>query len=353
MWARALNAGFGVLAVGGIMVLARILFDDGAALLAGAIVALYPEAIAMSTFVLSEALFCPLYLLHLILWSWAWQAFSRRGQAVLALSGGIVAGMATLARPSWLLFIPFAVLVGLAGGLVRGTGTPLLRHAWLGLWLLAGCVLAMSPWWVRNWMVTRSFVPTTLQVGESLYDGLNPQATGASDMAFVDTFRQQLRAEDAQRPGPPNQASFERRLDRRLRDEALAWARSHPGRVVALAGKKLARMWNVWPNEAGLRSWTFRLVLLCSYVPLLALGLGGCWRFAGRGWPCALCLLPAVYFTCLHVVFIGSIRYRQPAMLPLIVMAAGFVVDRLTASRRRAREAPSDDALPRSPPAGG
>jgi hypothetical protein len=53
--------------------------------------------------------------------------------------------------------------------------------------------------------------------------------------------------------------------------------------------------------------------------------LVGVWRYTRFGWPCFLAWLPAVYFTLLHVVFVSSMRYREPAMLALIVLAAGVL----------------------------
>jgi 4-amino-4-deoxy-L-arabinose transferase-like glycosyltransferase len=318
-WVRTLSALLGTLTVGVVYWLTRLLFDRSTGLLAAAITAVYPGAIAMSILVLSEALFCPLMVLQLCLWVRAWRAEGKWTSLCWAALAGVAAGAATLVRPSWLLFTPLAVLVVCACYRPRG------RQALLSAAMLVALILTMIPWWVRNYAVVGRFVPTTLQVGASLYDGLNPRATGASDMWWT------------VRDVPPLNVTGEYSRDRQLRDQAIRWAQQHPGKSLQLAGVKFLRLWNVWPNEASLAAWPVRLAVLAAYVPVMSLAACGAWLFIRRGWPYAVCLLPAVYFTALHVVFVSSIRYRQPAMLTLIVLAAGAAVAlcQVVVARRR------------------
>ena len=313
--ARVLSALLGTAAVAVVGWWTMRLFDARAGRIAGWIAALYPGSVALGVFVLSEAPFCPLMLGHLGLWSVAWQSSSLKRAIMLALFAGGMAAGASLMRPSWLLFTPFALLVGLVFVHDRG------RQLVLGGAMCAALCLGMLPWWIHNARVTGRFIPTTLQVGASLYDGLHPGATGGSDMQFV---RQMVALERAAPPAADSDV-FEYRVDRRMWQASVDWAREHPRRVLELVGIKFLRMWNVWPNEPAFRGWPTRLVLLVTYCPLLVLGLIGVWRYTPWGWPYVLAWLPAVYLTLLHVVFVSSLRYREPAMLALAALAAGVI----------------------------
>ncbi len=119
-----------------------------------------------------------------------------------------------------------------------------------------------------------------------------------------------------------------------FRDEALAWARAYPGRTLQLAAIKFRRLWNPWPNEPKLQSVWLKIMVAATYLPLLCLSLWGIVRYGFRGWPYALCWLPAVYFTLLHVVFVASIRYREPAMIAMMPLAAAVLVERVWPAMR-------------------
>ncbi len=331
LWARWLGAVLGTLAVVGVGWIAWRLFDAKAAVAAAFLAAIEPGAVAMSVMVLSEALFCPLMVLHLGLWiaasssskpaaaggsggvwrHWLWRVGG------LSVAAGLASGAAVLTRPSWLLFAPFAVFVGIAWSRSRA------KETCIAATMLVAMALALVPWWVRNYRAVGHFVPTTLQVGASLYDGWNPRATGASDLSVIEPIAREERQKAA--ADPARSLPYEYRLDRRLRDEAMAWARGHPAQVLWLAVVKFVRTWSFWPNEPGLSAWPIRLAIVVTYVPIVCLAVLTAVRRERRGWPYALAWLPAVYFTALHMVFVGSIRYRVPAMLMLAVLAGGAV----------------------------
>jgi 4-amino-4-deoxy-L-arabinose transferase-like glycosyltransferase len=316
IWARIEGAVLGTLAVGGVMWLSRSLYDGSAAYAAGVVSAVYPGAIGASVFVLSEAPYCPLVSCQLICWLAAWRAEGWKRIGVLAVATGAIHGMATLMRPSHLLFVPFALALAMLCPNRR-------RHLLIGTLILATSCVALLPWWWRNYQVLGRFVATSLQLGASLYDGWNPGATGASDMRFMDEFVAAQRQADA--AGEGRDGTFEERLDARLKRAAVAWARANPGQVLRLAVQKFFRLWSPLPNAAEMQSWVFRIAILASFVPVLGGAILASARLAPRGWPLVLCWLPALYLTCIHMVFVSSIRYREPAMLPLIAVAAGVI----------------------------
>ena len=167
----------------------------------------------------------------------------------------------------------------------------------------------MSPWWIRNAQIYGRFVPTALWLGASLYDGLNPEATGASDM--IPFLRDQT-------IWPLDEQDQDAELTRR----AIAFARDEPGRVVELAVVKLGRYWSPWPNAEGLRSWALAIAGAVVEVPVLGLMALGLWhrRRDPRAW--VLLAGPILYFSALHAVFASSMRYRIPGEMPALGLAA-------------------------------
>jgi 4-amino-4-deoxy-L-arabinose transferase-like glycosyltransferase len=287
-----------------------------APLLAGLLAAIDPFLVLTSALVLSEALFIPLMLLSLwgmaVLWTpeaedagrpqhdWRW-----------ALGAGVASGAAVLVRPSWILFPPVMLGIWLAAS-GRGKRATALRATFL---VALGFVAVMAPWWIRNARVYGRFVPTALWTGASLYDGLNPRATGASDMDWF------LGAADVWPLGEEAQ-------DRELFRRAASFARANPRRTLELAAIKAARYWSPWPNAEGWRSPAVTLASALWSVPLLAAIALGLWDRRRDGRVLVLLAGPLLYFALLHMVFASSMRYRIPAAVPGMGLAA-IGVDRL------------------------
>lgn len=286
------------------------LVDRPTGIIACFLAAISPAFIGFSVLLLSETLFAFALLASLIAFAKlvkdddaASATFNTRtGHALLT---GLLCGAATLVRPTWLLMAPALGLLFLA---LSRNRKEVCGHFAL---VIAGLSLALSPWTIRNALVTGHFVPTTLWMGPSLYDGLSPQATGVSNMKFIEADGWYSR---------PDVAEYE--ADRHYRQAAVSFAKANPERAFVLGFKKLWRFCNPFPNAEQFSDWTTWLIVGLFELPVLLLAAIGFWqvRHSSRTW--ALAAGPTLYFALVHTVFIGSLRYRLPVEYALLVLAA-------------------------------
>lgn len=320
------------------------LFDPLTALIAGLWTALSPPMAVFSVLILSETAFALFLLVNLSLFVCWWQAQSLRGQMMFALLTGLATALATYQRPSW---YPMLGLFAL-GWWYRvwwdtdwwhnNWRTKSINHrAWSRaiaptLLMLLAFALAMSPWVVRNHHVTGHWILTTLWMGPSLYDGLQPEATGESDMRFFD--EENLMA-----------SMSEYDMDRNYKQRAWQYAFDHPGRAIELAFIKAYRYWKPWPNASQFGGAGQGLAVALHAVPLFLLTLiafaRGLTTHAASPLRIQLPLIlivtaaPIVYFGLIHMLFVSSLRYRLPLEYPLAATAAYAVSSLLTSLTTR------------------
>jgi 4-amino-4-deoxy-L-arabinose transferase-like glycosyltransferase len=308
--ARLLMAVVGTLACGLVALLGRMLVDAPTGTLAAAIAAVAPPLVGFSVILLSETLFAATLLASL--WCMARLISSEaNGTARIRWAAwgaitGVSIGVAVYIRPSWLMAAPcFAAL--LAAWLCRR------RPVWECLGTAAIVVAftygSLFPWAYRNYEVTGHWIWTTLWVGPSLYDGFNPQANGESNMQFFEQDRLM-------------DQMTEYEVDRYYRNRTWEFIRDHPRKAVELTLDKVARFWMPWPNAEQFSGMGLRLTVAAYFIPVVLAAVLG-WILGPRNyWAWVLTLGPILYFSAIHAVFLGSLRYRLPAEYPLCIAAA-------------------------------
>jgi 4-amino-4-deoxy-L-arabinose transferase-like glycosyltransferase len=326
---RFLLAAVGTLACGLVYWLGRELVDRTTGLIACSLAAVSPTFVVFSVLLLSETLFAATLLASLVALAalvrpgqvvgWAvptkstgghsppYRFWTRPNHAALAIVAGLLCGIATLVRPTWILVGPAFAAIYILQSRVAAR-----RLVNAGL-LLAGLAVVLAPWAIRNYHVTGHFVVTTLWLGPSLYDGLSPQATGDSNMEFVEKDGRYARIDVP---------DFEFQANAHYRRAALDFARHNPGRAIGLGFHKLWRFANPFPNAGQFSHWAVWWGVGLFETPVLLLAAVGAWRLRGARWPLLLAAGPVAYFALVHTVFIGSVRYRLPAEYALVVLTA-------------------------------
>lgn len=363
---RIVQAVFDTSTVLAIYLLARRWLAPGAALAAAGVVAANPFLIYFTGMILTETLFTAMLVWGMLLTvgSGEWggggkglpstsplaspptphslpltSSASPTWSATLQwLLGGLLLAGAILVRQS---AIGLPVVLAVAGAFVnRGRGTPYHRR-WplpVGATAVLLTLAVLFPWAWRNYRVLGEWVWTTTNGGITLYDGFNPDADGSSNQSFV-------------RSMPELRAMDELARSEYLSDLAQTFARQQKRRAAELGLKKAARMWSPMPLSQEYGGWKYRTVGLLYTLPLYIAVIWGLLRSgaASGGLPRAAkvyLMIPAIYFTAVHMLSVGSLRYRIPAEPPMAVIAASAAALPAASFKRSGR---GFDVIPSEP----
>ena len=292
-----------------IYLLARRWLDSRGALFAAALVAFNPFLVYFTGLILTETLFTAML---------AWGIYLLSGAGRQSLFGILLLALSVHVRPSAIGLV--ILLAFVAGARVR-LRTGIIQAAFA---TAVGCLI-LAPWAIRNRLHPglRAWIWTTTNSGITSYDGFHDAATGASNQkVFLDKLLPDLKA------------MTEVQRDDFLGREARNWMREHPGRSAKLALIKIARTWSPVPLSSDYGTRLYVVAGLIYSLPFYVLILLGFVRPPLPGSVKLLLAAGAIYFTAIHALSVGSLRYRIPAEPPMGVIAAGAFSGRAPRERK-------------------
>lgn len=327
------QAALGILMIPLVYIAGRRLLPGAWPLLPALLVAISPQLIASSTYVLSETLFAFLMLLGICSLVVQFQQPEKHGVALLS---GLLIGLAALTRPTLQFLLP-VILAGMLPLLPVGTRW---RHAG---WLVMGFAIAFLPWIIRNYLTLGVGSDPTLTVN-ALVHGHYP------NMMFE---------------GRPESLGYPYRFDPHISEISASvsaalsgiWQRflADPATYMQwyLVGKPIAYL--SWGDVAAagdiftyptlqspyyevsifkltkvIMQYTHWLWMLLAIAAILSLALPRLRNGLNSGHRTTLQVLACVtlYFIGIHVVGFPIARYNYP-LLPVVYLLATYMIVRL------------------------
>jgi 4-amino-4-deoxy-L-arabinose transferase-like glycosyltransferase len=301
---RAVGCFLGAATIVAIGLLARRLGGDRAGLVAAAVAAVYPVMIAADGSLMSEGLYSLLIAGALL----AAFRLRERGDVRSAAGLGALIGLAALTRSEALALLP---LLALPIALTR----PARRWRLAGVALLAAAIL-IAPWTIRNWVEFERPVLISTNDG-TLLAGANCDRTyHGRDTGFwnIECISERSLANEA-------------RQEARWRSEGLDYAKDHAGRLPAVLAVRLLRTWDLYQPRRMVTFAEGRWVRadqagVIAYFLLLPFAFAGAWLLRQRRGEILTLLVPVALVLLLSLIGYGIPRFRAPAEITIVVLAA-------------------------------
>jgi 4-amino-4-deoxy-L-arabinose transferase-like glycosyltransferase len=288
-----------------LMVLARKLFSERVALVAGVFWAVSPPLLYLPT-IFWETSFSICLLMGLIAVAlWVRERPSLARWMVSGAYGGLIA----LVNPALLLTL-IAVAIGTAV-VCWQRKTLRLRDACLGMLMF---VLVFCAWPIRNARVFHAFIPLRTTVGFELWMGNHAGSSGFLDESLFPAYnKQELAAYESQ--GEVAYTHGKSAL-------AKSYIEAHPGTFLALSARRFSRFWLGSGTQGGSPLFIAHAVLTTGF------GLWGLWLLLReRRWSVGLLLAtPLLFFPIPYYIAHAEFRYRIVIDALLTLLGAYAVV---------------------------
>ncbi len=292
-----------------------------AGIFAGLIMALYPFMVYIDSLVLADTLAVTLVLACVYAGVLLVQSRSapERIYKYSFILGALLAGAAYVKASLGLLVIIFCLYIFIALYNVFR-----LRSLKFIAVILIAYLAFMSPWWQRNYKQFATFIPFSTMGGFTFWEATGPGADGGANhgkVGFPDDWQKVVSGISSNGDGDSyNGIHPEVYADKLIFSQTIEVVKNDWPRFFELSLNKIKRTWNPFLNWEG-AGWLKSAVLCLSYLPVMILGVWAAWRLR-RDWRgLYIFLLPLLYLFVVHAFFMGSVRYRMPAVACMIVLA--------------------------------
>ena len=308
---------------------ARDLFNSRIGIIAGIAAAIYPELYIYDGWLYTESLY--IFLLFAICYILFRISRSQTNKIGPWLVSGALLGLLSLTRPNGIIVIGFVIVWAIVMIRLKVLKSRPALTGCIAAALLA-CVL-IAPWTVRNYLVSRSFIPVATGDGTVLLGAYNDQIL--SNPFYNGTWIDPLKSRpDVAKPYPLFTCTppCEVARENAYKDAAAQWIESHLHIMPHLLALHFINLWQPATNEAdlpvdrfpGQRSSQIVLGMMETFpIPVFILAFVGLavtlWK-----WRELLFIYAILALTIAQALyFYGSARFRAPIEPILILLASG------------------------------
>ncbi len=254
--------------------------------------------------------------------SWWWKRVTRLRWLVLC---GVFLALATLTRPNGPALVGLLCLWAIS--VIVAKLMP--WQAAVRSVVIITCIgtLLITPWIIRNYVVTGRFVLVATGMGTVLLGAYNDEVL-QNDPVVLGMWRPPAHTNSIQ-----DSAGYTPGDDSQDVQRALTWIRAHPGQTLYLLSLHFVNMWKPYTFVPGLPFAEFPnrpasqvVYFLVYYMPipvLLLAGLGLFVTWKTRRKPLLVIYLVILTTTLQNVAFYSNLRFRSPIEPALVLLAGG------------------------------